>query len=66
MTMMKYQQEAKSLCCVSAGLFFVIPCTDQFVRVDLRTVSFGVPPQEVSTATKTRVSVATASTYFQL
>ena len=25
----------------------MLPCTDQFVRVDLRTVSFEVPPQEV-------------------
>jgi len=31
-----------------AGLFFVIPCTDSYTKVDLRTVSFDVPPQEVS------------------
>ncbi|KAJ0022261.1 hypothetical protein NQD34_009751, partial [Periophthalmus magnuspinnatus] len=30
------------------GLFFVLPCTDTFVKVDLRTVSFDIPPQEVS------------------
>ncbi|XP_037123827.1 stomatin (EPB72)-like 3a isoform X2 [Syngnathus acus] len=30
------------------GLFFVIPCTDNFVKVDLRTVSFDIPPQEDS------------------
>lgn len=29
------------------GLFFVLPCTDNFVKVDLRTVSFDIPPQEV-------------------
>ena len=29
------------------GLFCVIPCTDEFKLVDLRTVSFDVPPQEV-------------------
>lgn len=29
------------------GLFFVLPCTDEFVKVDLRTVSFNIPPQEV-------------------
>ena len=29
------------------GLFFVIPCTDVFDKVDLRIVSFDVPPQEV-------------------
>ena len=29
------------------GLFFIIPCTDTYTKVDLRTVSFDVPPQEV-------------------
>ena len=31
------------------GLFFVMPCTDTYQKVDLRTVSFDVPPQEAST-----------------
>ncbi|XP_069060223.1 stomatin-like [Pleurodeles waltl] len=31
------------------GLFWILPCTDDFCRVDLRTVSFAVPPQEVLT-----------------
>ena len=30
------------------GIFFVIPCTDSYKKVDLRTVSFDVPPQEVA------------------
>ncbi len=30
------------------GLFFIIPCMDSLVKKDLRTVSFDVPPQEVS------------------
>ena len=30
------------------GLFFVMPCVDSYKKVDLRTVSFDVPPQEVS------------------
>ena len=30
------------------GLFFIIPCTDTYTKVDLRTVSFDVPPQEVN------------------
>lgn len=30
------------------GLFFIIPCIDNYTKVDLRTVSFDVPPQEVS------------------
>ena len=29
------------------GLFFVMPCIDTYQKVDLRTVSFDVPPQEV-------------------
>ena len=33
--------------CFSPGLFFVLPCTDTLVKVDLRTVSFDIPPQEV-------------------
>ena len=36
--------------CFSIGLFFIIPCMDNYIKVDLRTVSFDVPPQEVSTA----------------
>jgi len=31
-----------------AGIFFVLPCIDTYTKVDLRTVSFDVPPQEVS------------------
>ena len=30
------------------GIFFVIPCIDSHKKVDLRTVSFDVPPQEVN------------------
>ena len=30
---------------VGPGLFFIVPCMDQFNVVDLRTVSFDVPPQ---------------------
>ena len=30
------------------GIFFVVPCIDTYRKVDLRTVSFDVPPQEVS------------------
>ena len=29
------------------GLFCILPCTDEYRKVDLRTVSFDVPPQEV-------------------
>lgn len=30
------------------GIFFVLPCIDTYRKVDLRTVSFDVPSQEVS------------------
>jgi len=30
------------------GIFFVLPCIESYTKVDLRTVSFDVPPQEVS------------------
>jgi len=33
------------LCVV--GIFFVLPCIESYTKVDLRTVSFDVPPQEV-------------------
>lgn len=29
------------------GIFFILPCIDNYVKVDLRTISFDVPPQEV-------------------
>ncbi len=30
------------------GLFFVIPCTDSITKVDLRTITLDIPPQEVT------------------
>jgi len=33
---------------VFAGIFFILPCIESYTKVDLRTVSFDVPPQEVS------------------
>ena len=29
------------------GVFFVIPCVDDFEKLDMRTATFEVPPQEV-------------------
>ena len=29
------------------GIFFIVPCIDSYKKLDLRTVSFDVPPQEV-------------------
>ena len=30
------------------GIFFIVPCIDSYKKLDLRTVSFDVPPQEVT------------------
>ncbi|KAG8450335.1 hypothetical protein GDO86_002837 [Hymenochirus boettgeri] len=39
------------------GIFWILPCTDNFCRVDLRTVSFAVPPQEVLTKDSVTIMV---------
>lgn len=39
------------------GMFFTLPCVDNCILVDLRTVSFDVPPQEVLTKDSVTVSV---------
>eukprot|EP00092_Neocalanus_flemingeri_P001290 GFUD01001378.1.p1 GENE.GFUD01001378.1~~GFUD01001378.1.p1 ORF type:complete len:294 (+),score=89.69 GFUD01001378.1:64-945(+) len=42
---------------VGPGLFFIIPCMDSIQVVDLRTVSFDVPPQEILTKDSVTVAV---------
>lgn len=42
---------------VGPGLFWIIPCIDTIQVVDLRTVSFDVPPQEVLTKDSVTVAV---------
>merc|ERR1711872_499110 len=42
---------------VGPGLFFIIPCMDTIQVVDLRTVSFDVPPQEILTKDSVTVAV---------
>ena len=39
------------------GLFFIVPCMDNIVVTDLRTVSFDVPPQEILTKDSVTVNV---------
>jgi len=39
------------------GLFFIIPCVDDIIRVDLRTVSFDIPPQEILTKDSVTIAV---------
>ena len=29
------------------GVFFVIPCVDNYVKIDMRTATYEIPPQEV-------------------
>ncbi|XP_039601813.1 stomatin-like [Polypterus senegalus] len=39
------------------GIFWILPCTDSFRHVDLRTVSFNIPPQEVLTRDSVTIMV---------
>ncbi|XP_077527987.1 band 7 protein AGAP004871-like [Haemaphysalis longicornis] len=39
------------------GLFFILPCLDEFRVVDMRTLTFDVPPQEVLTKDSVTVAV---------
>ncbi|CAF3681005.1 unnamed protein product [Rotaria sp. Silwood1] len=47
------------------GLFFILPCVDTIMKVDLRTVTFDVPPQEILTRDSVTVSVD-AVVYFRI
>jgi regulator of protease activity HflC (stomatin/prohibitin superfamily) len=47
------------------GLFFIIPVVDKVVKVDLRTVTLNVPPQEVITKDNVPVRV-NAVAYFRI
>ncbi|XP_073828731.1 band 7 protein AGAP004871-like isoform X2 [Musca autumnalis] len=39
------------------GLVFLLPCVDEYIKVDLRTQSFDVPPQEVLTRDSVTIQV---------
>jgi len=47
------------------GLFFVLPFIDSYKKVDLRTVSFDVPPQEILSKDSVTVAVD-AVVYFRI
>ena len=47
------------------GLFFLIPIVDKMIRVDLRTITLNVPPQEVITKDNVPVRVNAVS-YFRI
>ena len=44
---LKQQFSNIHICFCFPGLYFILPCIDSYQKVDLRTVSFDVPPQEV-------------------
>merc|ERR1711953_254983 len=50
---------------VGPGLFFIIPCMDQIMVTDLRTMGFDVPPQEILTKDSVTVAVD-AVVYFKV
>ncbi|XP_057378200.1 band 7 protein AGAP004871-like isoform X7 [Daphnia carinata] len=39
------------------GIFFIVPCIDTYRKIDLRTVSFDVPPQEILSRDSVTVAV---------
>ncbi|XP_071820217.1 band 7 protein AAEL010189-like isoform X1 [Apostichopus japonicus] len=47
------------------GVFFILPCIDSFTTVDLRTVSFDVPPQEILSKDSVTIAVD-AVVYFRV
>jgi len=47
------------------GGFFILPCTDEFVKIDLRVVSFDIPPQQILTKDSVTVAVD-AVVYYQI
>ncbi|KAI1298117.1 Mechanosensory protein 2 [Halotydeus destructor] len=47
------------------GIFIIIPCIDTYCKVDLRTVSFDVPPQEILSRDSVTVAVD-AVVYFRI
>ncbi len=50
---------------IGPGLFFILPCIDTYIKVDLRTVTFDVPPQEILTKDSVTVAVD-AVVYFRI
>jgi len=42
---------------VGPGLFFIVPCMDNIVVTDLRTITFDVPPQEILSKDSVTIAV---------
>jgi len=47
------QRNWRILILLFQGIFFVLPCIESYQKVDLRTITLGVPPQEVSGSLET-------------
>jgi len=47
----------KSNRAMGPGLFWTLPCTDDFTKIDMRTISFDVPPQEILTKDSVTIAV---------
>ncbi len=47
------------------GLFFILPCIDNVITTDLRTITFDVPPQEILTKDSVTTTVD-AVIYFRV
>ena len=39
------------------GVFFIIPCVDIYEKIDMRTATYEIPPQEILTKDSVTVSV---------
>merc|ERR1719221_973450 len=39
------------------GVFFIIPCVDVFEKIDMRTMAYEIPPQEILTKDSVTVFV---------
>merc|ERR1719493_567274 len=39
------------------GVFFIIPCVDVFEKIDMRTMTYAIPPQEILTKDSVTVFV---------
>ena len=39
------------------GVFFIIPCIDHYEKIDMRTQTYDVPPQEVNTSQLIKISI---------
>ena len=43
------------------GIFFILPCVDNYTKVDMRVITFDVPPQEVGRRRLSEVAILTVS-----